>query len=133
MGYTRDLVQATKYGQRRQRTDTSEGSTSSEEKRRDDRLKERGDLGLNVVSFTFTLEQRQWYVVGAYVPPNNQPEIHWVAQALARELAGVGKLLVGNLNACLAQPRNQQEEDLEIIILGHGMSEQQRNFNPRRR
>ena len=39
-------------------------------------------FGPNVVSFTVTLVQKNWYVVGAYVPPNNLQAIHQIKYAL---------------------------------------------------
>ena len=39
-------------------------------------------FGPNVVSFLLTLGARRWYFVGAYVPPNDVPDVHRVEQAL---------------------------------------------------
>ena len=64
-------------------------------------------FGPNLVSFTVTSVQKCWYVAGSYVPPNNQPAVHQVAQALAYGPAGVGNMIFGEINACLAQPRDQ--------------------------
>ena len=50
------------------------------------------------------------------MPPKDQPVLHWVVQSLAHVTAGVEKLLVGNLNTCLAQPRGEREEDLATPI-----------------
>ena len=56
-------------------------------------------FGTKVVSFTVTLGQKRWYVIGAYVPPNNLPEVHWIEYALTYRPEGVGNLLVVDLNA----------------------------------
>ena len=53
----------------------------------------------NVVSFIIMSGQKRWYGVGAYVPPNDLPRINWIRQALECGKKGIGKLLVGNLNA----------------------------------
>ena len=55
-------------------------------------------FGTNVVSFTVMLGQKHWFVVQVYVTPNNQPAVHWVAQALTCRPVGVGKRIVGDLN-----------------------------------
>ena len=55
-------------------------------------------FGPNVVSFTITAGQKQWYVFGAYAPPNNQLKVHRVEQALAHVPAGLETLLIGDLN-----------------------------------
>ena len=39
-------------------------------------------FGPNEVSFIITLRQKRWYVVRAYVPPNNLSMINWLRQAL---------------------------------------------------
>ena len=87
----------------------------------------------NVVSFTITAGQKLRYVVGVYVPPNDQPALHRVVQALARGPVGVKKLLFGYLYAYLAQPRDQREEDLTTAIADHGLSYQSQHLIPRRR
>ena len=81
------------------------------------------NFGPNVVSFTITSGKRQWYVVRAYVPPNNQLAVHRVMQALARGQAWVEKTLVGYLNACLAQPRDQREEALATKVAHHSLTD----------
>ena len=67
------------------------------------------------------------------MPPNNQPVVHRVEQALAWGPEGVDTLLVGKLNAHLAQPRYQQEGDLATAIVNHGLSYQSLHFIPRQR
>ena len=39
-------------------------------------------FGPDVVSLLLTSGARQWYIVGAYVLPNNRPSVHRVEQAL---------------------------------------------------
>ena len=64
------------------------------------------------------------------MPPNNQPTVHQVEQDLARCPEGTEKLLVGNLNDCLAQPHEQHEEDLATSIAKHGLEDQTLYFIP---
>ena len=40
-------------------------------------------FGPNVVSLLLMLGEHRSYVVGAYVPPNDFPKVHWVELALA--------------------------------------------------
>ena len=56
-------------------------------------------FGPNMVSFIVTPGRKHWYVVRAYMSHNNLLTVHWIMQALACRAEGVGKLLVGNLNA----------------------------------
>ena len=84
-----------------------------------------------MVIFTITAVCKLWYIVWAYIPPNDQLTVHWVEQALARGPARVDKLLVGDLNACLLQLRDQQEEDLATVIVNYRLVDQSLNFIPR--
>ena len=90
-------------------------------------------FGPNVVSFIITLGRKLWYVVGAYVLPNDLPTVNWITQVLACKPKGVGKMLVGDLNACLTNPRDQQEEQLATVLAGHGLTDQARHLSPRRK
>ena len=40
-------------------------------------------FGTNVVSFTITLGQKRWYIVRAYVPPNDLPGVNNIKHALS--------------------------------------------------
>ena len=40
------------------------------------------NLGPNVARFLLPSGSRIWYVVGAYVPPHDVPDIHRIEQAL---------------------------------------------------
>ena len=53
--------------------------------------------------------------------PNDQSTIHWMEQALARGLVETNTLLVGDLNACLVQPRNRHKEEFTTTIDNHGL------------
>ena len=66
------------------------------------------NFGPNVVSFIIKLGRKRWYGVRAYVQPNDLPTIKLIRRALECRPKGMGKLLVGNLNACLENPRDQR-------------------------
>ena len=84
----------------------------------------------NVVSFIITLGRKCWYGVRAYVPPNEIPTANWTTKAFDLGTKGMGKLLVGNLNAYLANPRYQQEEQLETVLAGNVLTDQAKHFVP---
>ena len=46
------------------------------------------NFGPNVVSLLLLSGVRRWYVVGAYVMPNDVPKVHQVEQALAENPKG---------------------------------------------
>ena len=43
----------------------------------------------------------------------------------------MGNMLAGDLNACLANPRDQQYEQLENVLAGNGLLDQAQHFSPR--
>ena len=86
----------------------------------------------NVVSFLLTLGARRWYIVGAYVPPNNRPSVHRVEQALQAAPAGLELILMGDLNAHLYNPHDKREEDLAMALADRGLVNMTDHFLPRR-
>ena len=63
-----------------------------------------------MVSFTVTSGQKFWYIIGAYVPPNDLTAVHQISHALTCWMEGVGRILVGDFNVFLAHLRDQWEE-----------------------
>ena len=87
-------------------------------------------FGPNVMSFIISLGRGCWYRVGAYVSPKALPTVNRITQALECALKGMEKLLVGDLNACLENPRDQWEEQLATVLVVHGLTDQARHFVP---
>ena len=77
--------------------------------------------GPNVESFTIMVGWRQWYMVRVYVSPNDQPTEGQVEQALARCLACMYIIFVGDLNVRIKQLRYLREGELAAIISAHGL------------
>ena len=78
----------------------------------------------NMVSFIITSGRKHWYGVGAYVLHNNLPRTKRIRQALECGPKGMRKLLVGDLNAYLSNPRYQREEQVATVLAGYGMTDQ---------
>ena len=75
----------------------------------------------NMVSLLLTSGARRWYVVWAYVPPNNGPAVHCVEQALKSAPKGVEVILLGDNNVWMIDPRDEREEDLEMALANCGL------------
>ena len=73
-------------------------------------VKNTARFGPNVVSFLLKSGARQWCVVGAYMTSNNVSDVHRVEQALRAATKGLDMILMGDLNAQLGNPRDEQEE-----------------------
>ena len=89
------------------------------------------NFGPKLVSFLITSGRKHWYGVGDYVLPNTLPTINWISQVLEYGPKGTRKLLVSNLNACLENPRYQQEEKLATVLSGYGLTGQAQLVLPR--
>ena len=87
----------------------------------------------NVVNFLLTLGARRWYVMRAYVLPNNGPSVNHVDQALQAAPKGLEIILMGDLNAQMENPRDKCEEDLATALADRGLVNMIDNFLPRRR
>ena len=59
------------------------------------------NFSLNVASFLLTLVLRRWYVVGAYVPPNNASAVYGMEQDLEAAQRRLEAILLGDINVCL--------------------------------
>ena len=84
----------------------------------------------NVVSFLCTSGARLWYIVGAYMPPNDVPAVHCAEQTLRAVSKGLEVILMGDLNAHLEDPREEREEDLKMVLVDRGMVKMADNFMP---
>ena len=80
--------------------------------------------GPNVISFVIMAGWNRWFVVGAYMPPNNQPTLHRVEKALAQCPVGTEMLLARDLNNRLEQPRKYSKEELTTYISNNGLEYQ---------
>ena len=76
-------------------------------------------FGPNMVIFIITSGRKRWYGVGAYVTTNKLPTINWIRKALDCGPKGMGILLFGDLNACLEISRDQREDKLATVLVGH--------------
>ena len=63
----------------------------------------------NVVSLFLTTGLRVWYVVGAYITPNNAPNVDCVEQTLGNSPKGVDFILMGDLSKRLREPHKARE------------------------
>ena len=62
-------------------------------------------FGPNVARLLLTSRSQTWYVVGAYVTPNDAPAVHYVQQALAVAPNGIELILIGDLHTVMGASR----------------------------
>ena len=90
------------------------------------------NFGTNVTSFLLTLGLGVWYVVRAYVPPNDVPDVHRIEQTVGADLKVMEVILLGGLNARLMELRYTREEDLATALADRGLVDMTAHFIPRR-
>ena len=90
------------------------------------------NFGPNVVSCLLTSRARIWYVVGAYMPPDNAPAVHQVEQDLLAKPKGIDTIFLEDLNAQLEEPRDDRDKDLVKSLANHGVEDFTRHFTPQR-
>ena len=86
-----------------------------------------------MVIFIITSGRKHWYVVGAYVLPNDLTMVHWITETIGCGPEGLGKLLVVNFNDCLENLRDQSEEQVATFLARHGLTDQARHSLPRQK
>jgi hypothetical protein len=89
--------------------------------------------GPNVASFQLTSGKRRWYVVGEYILPADTVTLEQVSKALDERLEGVEPILLGDLNANLAEPVQSREHEIAAAMASHGLEDMLGHFAPRRR
>ena len=91
-------------------------------------------FGPNVIGFQMVTGARRWYIVGCYLAPDDTLTIERVVKAL-KELPKVAELLVvGDMNANLAEPEgDRREEDIAATMATEGLEDMLAHFLPRRR
>ena len=88
-------------------------------------------FGRNVASFLLTSGSRRWYIVGAYVPPNDVPAIRCIKQVLEEAPKGMEVILLGDLNVRLREKRDAREDELATALEDSGMGDVTAYFMPR--
>ena len=88
------------------------------------------NFGPNVVILLAILGARIWYIVGAYVPPTNVPEVHRVEQALAVAPKGAEIILMGDLNVSLQESRDERKDELTTALADHDLENTTFHFTP---
>ena len=66
-------------------------------------------LGPNMLSFIRTSGARRWYVIGAYMPPNNSLSMYHMYQTLRAAPKGLEIILMRYLNERLGEPHENCE------------------------
>ena len=79
-------------------------------------------FGSNVVGFHLATGERQWYIMGFYLAPNNTSTIESAVAALKERPRGAKLLVVGDFNIKMAEPEGDwRGEDIEATMATEGL------------
>jgi hypothetical protein len=65
-----------------------------------------------MLSFQLISGAMRYYIMGCYIPPNNQTTLMHVKQAWMACPKGCLPIVLGNMNVNLATPRDEQDETI---------------------
>ena len=85
-----------------------------------------------VLICVLTMGRWRWYVIGAYIPPNDAPTVSSMEQELGQAAKGVEFILLVDLNVRLVELRDAREEELVTVVADCGLEYITDHFIPRR-
>jgi hypothetical protein len=89
--------------------------------------------GHNVMSAVFVTGHVRYGIIGAYIPPDDISGVNFIAQANKALPQGLPLLLLGDLNADLASPRDARSQEIAAEMAAHGLEDILLHFRQRRR
>ena len=91
-------------------------------------------FGPNVMGFQVATGEQRWYIVGAYVAPEDQATRETVVAAIGRQPRGAELMVAGDFNADITAPEgNRRAENIAMDLATAGLEDMAQHFMPRRR
>ena len=88
--------------------------------------------GANVVSFQMASGDRQWYIVGRYLDPEDASITEYVVLAIGKRPLGAALLVVGDFNTNLSKPEGRDKyEGIAAALTKEGLEDMSSHFLPR--
>ena len=89
-------------------------------------------FGPNVLGFQLATGARRWYIVGAYIAPEDTKTMERVVEATQKKLRGAELMVAGDFNADIAAPEgDQRAENIAMDLATAGLEDMARHFLPR--
>ena len=91
-------------------------------------------FGPNVLGFQVATGERRWYIVGAYVSPEDEEAMETVVAAIGMKPQGAELMVAGDFNADIMAPEgNRRAENIATDFATAGLEDMAQHFMPRRR
>ena len=90
--------------------------------------------GPNVMGFQVATGAQRWYIVGAYVAPEDEVTMETVVAAIGRKPPGAELMVAGDFNVDIMEPEgNRWAENIATDLATAGLEDMAQHFMPRRR
>ena len=90
--------------------------------------------GPNVMGFQVATGAQRWYIVGAYVTPEDEVTMETVIAAIGRKPPGADLMVAGDFNVDIMEPEgNRRVENIATDLETAGLEDMAQHFMPRRR
>ena len=90
--------------------------------------------GPNVMVFQVATGAQRWYIVGAYIAPEDEVTMETVVEAIGRKPPGAELMVAGDFNVDIMEPEgNRRAENIATDLATAGMEDMAQHFMPRRR
>ena len=91
-------------------------------------------FGPNVLGFQVATGEQRWYIVGAYIAPEDEETMERVVAEIGRKPRGAEMMVAGDFNADIKAPEeNWLAENIATDIAAAGLEDMEQHFMPRRR
>ena len=90
--------------------------------------------GPNVMGFQVASGERRWYIVGAYVAPEDEVTMETVVAAIGRKPPGAELMVTGDFNVDTMEPEgDRRAENIATDLATAGLEDMAQHFIPQRR
>ena len=90
--------------------------------------------GPKVMGFQVATGEQRWYIVGAYVAPEDEVTMETMVAAIGRKPRGAELMVAGDFNVDLTAPEgNRRAENIATDLATSGLEDMVQNFMPRGR
>ena len=85
-------------------------------------------FGPNVLGFQVATGERRWYIVGAYVAPEDEVTMEMVIVAIGQKPPGVELMVAGDFNVDILAPEGRRAENIATDLATAGVEDMAQHF-----
>ena len=123
MAYTPAGRLATKSSRRMRRADTAAASHFSTASHPHFVVEAVERCGPNVMVWQVVTGEKRWYIVGAYIAPEDEGNMETVVKAIRQRPPGAELMVAGDLNADILAPEGRRAESIATDLATKGLED----------